>query len=101
MLAVMRADDTVARLAGDEFVVIAQSVANQASAKDIARKLCEVLSATVDVEGAQVAVGASIGIYVNHSGHEAPSAEEALARADKAMYQAKRNGRNQFSVAPD
>ncbi|WDY59434.1 sensor domain-containing diguanylate cyclase [Pseudomonas sp. PSKL.D1] len=101
MLAVMRADDTVARLAGDEFVVIAQSVANQASAKDIARKLCEVLSAPVDIGGGQVTVGASIGVYVNHAGHEAPSAEEALARADKAMYEAKRNGRNQFSVVPD
>ncbi|MBO9550301.1 diguanylate cyclase [Pseudomonas sp.] len=101
MLAIMRADDTVARLAGDEFVVIAQAVANQASAQDIARKLCDVLSAPVAVEGAEVAVGASIGVYLNHSGHDPQTAEDALALADKAMYEAKRSGRNRFSVVPD
>ncbi|BDM21619.1 diguanylate cyclase [Pseudomonas sp. LRP2-20] len=101
MLAIMRTDDTVARLAGDEFVVIAQAVANQASARDIARKLCDVLSAPVQVEGGEVAVGASIGVYLNLSGHDPQSAEEALALADKAMYEAKRGGRNRFSLVAD
>jgi len=101
MLAIMRTDDTVARLAGDEFVVIAQAVANQASARDIARKLCDVLSAPISVEDAQVAVGASIGVYLNHTGHDPQTAEDALALADKAMYAAKRGGRNRFSVVPD
>lgn len=101
MLATMRADDTVARLAGDEFVVIAQAVANQASARDIARKLCDVLSAPISVEDAQVKVGASIGVYLNHTGHDPQTAEDALALADKAMYEAKRSGRNRFSVVPD
>ncbi|HDS1680681.1 TPA: GGDEF domain-containing protein [Pseudomonas putida] len=101
MLATMRADDTVARLAGDEFVVIAQAVANQASARDIARKLCDVLSAPISVENAEVAVGASIGVYLNLSGHEPQSAEQALALADKAMYEAKRSGRNRFSLVAD
>ena len=101
MLAAMRADDTVARLAGDEFVVIAQAVTNQASARDIAGKLCDVLSAPIAVEGAEVAVGASIGVYLNHSGHDPQTAEDALALADKAMYEAKRGGRNRFSMVPD
>ncbi|WP_409261729.1 diguanylate cyclase domain-containing protein [Pseudomonas putida] len=101
MLAIMRTDDTVARLAGDEFVVIAQAVANQASARDIARKLCDVLSAPVQVEGGEVAVGASIGVYLNLSGHDPQSAEEALALADKAMYEAKRGGRNRFSLVAE
>jgi len=101
MLAAMRADDTVARLAGDEFVVIAQAVSNQASARDIAGKLCDVLSAPITVEGAEVAVGASIGVYLNHSGHDPQTAEDAPALADKAMYEAKRGGRNRFSMVPD
>ncbi|NIE74385.1 diguanylate cyclase [Pantoea sp. Ap-967] len=101
MLAIMRADDIVARLAGDEFVVVAQAVANQASAQDIARKLCDVLSAPLEVEGVQVAVGASIGVYLNLGGHDPQTADDALALADKAMYEAKRSGRNQFCMVPE
>ncbi|MFJ4346612.1 diguanylate cyclase domain-containing protein [Pseudomonas sp. NPDC089401] len=101
MLAIMRADDMVARLAGDEFVVVAQAVASQASAQDIARKLCDVLSAPVVVEGAQVTVGASIGVYLNPTGHDPQTVDDVLALADKAMYEAKRGGRNRYSMVPD
>ena len=59
------------------------------------------LSAPIAVEGAEVAVGASIGVYLNHSGHDPQTAEDALALADKAMYEAKRGGRNRFSMVPD
>ncbi len=101
MLAVMRTDDTVARLAGDEFVVIAQAVASQAAARDIARKLCEALAAPFELEGRCVNIGASVGVHVSHAGHAAMAVADVLARADKAMYEVKRKGRNGYSVAPE
>ncbi|AVD90653.1 diguanylate cyclase [Pseudomonas sp. Rh2] len=101
MLAVMRADDVVARLAGDEFIVIAQSVANQAAARDIGRKLCDTLASPFRLADTQVTIGASIGIYVRGAGGGSHTPEEVLARADKAMYEAKRLGRNRCNVAPD
>ncbi|MDR2306348.1 MAG: diguanylate cyclase [Paucimonas sp.] len=100
MLAIVRDADTVARLAGDEFVVIALTVANPASAQDIARKLCETLSAPIRVAHADVTVGASIGVYLNQAEGDPLTAEEVLRLADKAMYQAKRNGRNRFTLVP-
>lgn len=99
MLAAMRADDTVARLAGDEFVIIARGVNSQASARDIARKLCAALAAPIVLAGAEVKIGASIGVYLNAAGQPPQSAEQALALADQAMYSAKRAGRNGFSVS--
>ncbi|MBA1200783.1 diguanylate cyclase [Pseudomonas capeferrum] len=101
MLTIMRADDTVARLGGDEFVVIAQPVSSQAAIRDIARKLCDTLSAPFDLEEVRVSIGASIGIHVNHSGLAPLTADEVLVRADKAMYEAKRQGRNGYCVAAD
>jgi diguanylate cyclase (GGDEF)-like protein/PAS domain S-box-containing protein len=101
MRTVMRGADTVARLAGDEFVVIAQSVADHASARDVARKLCETLAAPFELVGQSVNIAASIGIYINHSGQHDLTAAEVLAKADAAMYDAKRAGRNRYSLAPN
>jgi diguanylate cyclase (GGDEF)-like protein/PAS domain S-box-containing protein len=98
MLNTMRGEDTVARLAGDEFVVIAQSVANHASARDVARKLCDTLAAPFELAGHRVSIGASIGIYIHHSGQEGVTVGSVLAHADKAMYEAKRAGRNGYSI---
>ena len=103
--ACLREGDTVARLGGDEFVVILNNLGNaeQAArqAERLASKIGQVLSQPYElqVELADGSLGVhqhhcslSIGISLFH-GHDL-SADELLKRADTAMYQAKKSGRN-------
>lgn len=103
--ACLREGDTVARLGGDEFVVILNNLGNaeQAArqAERLASKIGQVLSQPYElqVELADGSLGMhqhhcslSIGISLFH-GHDL-SADELLKRADTAMYQAKKSGRN-------
>lgn len=88
----LRESDTLARLAGDEFVLI---LADAKVAKDIestAAKLVERVSAPFDIDGEQVNIGASVGVAVHP--HHGDTAEVLLHNADLAMYGAKERGRN-------
>ncbi len=93
----VRSDDTVARLGGDEFVVIlvdlnveAEQAAIQAEA--IAEKMRGAVSQPFNLQGSEYHGSASLGICL-FCGQE-HSLDELLKRADTAMYQAKRSGRN-------
>jgi diguanylate cyclase (GGDEF)-like protein/PAS domain S-box-containing protein len=95
--AVVREADTVARIGGDEFLVILSGVPATSVVERIAAKLIEETSKVVCVEGHDFNLGLSIGIAlypVNGS-----DADELIQAADKAMYQAKKNGRNCFRFA--
>ena len=83
----VRAGDTVARLAGDEFVVCAEI--DEPGADDaLRRRVCEVLAPPYRTEGdAPVNVGASVGALLLDG---ATDAESALREADRLMYEAKR-----------
>ena len=87
--ALQRRGDTVARLGGDEFAVLLPTEGVE-GAKLVARKVVEVLSEPLTIEGHLVDVGASTGIaaYPEHGG----DADNLLRRADVAMYSAKRAG---------
>ncbi|QOW18816.1 diguanylate cyclase [Lysobacter ciconiae] len=92
-----RSSDYLFRFGGEEFVMVLGSVsADQAVA--IADELRERIAASPVTmsDGSKVPVTASIGVAV-HDGH--PDYERVLARADAAMYQAKRNGRNRVELA--
>ncbi|WP_130491211.1 sensor domain-containing diguanylate cyclase [Motilibacter rhizosphaerae] len=81
----VRGMDTVARLSGDEFVVVAELESVELAAPLRAR-LDEELTRAYDVDGIAVRVGASIGEHLL----EAPvDAEQALVEADRRMYAAK------------
>jgi diguanylate cyclase (GGDEF)-like protein len=93
----VRATDTVARLGGDEFVVILdalrgdlETAAEQAGI--IAEKICIALNQPYHLKAHTHYGGASIGVALFNRGET--SSEELLKRADTAMYQAKRAGRN-------
>jgi diguanylate cyclase (GGDEF)-like protein len=90
MRRVVRPGDLLARLAGDEFVVLCQDVASVDVAEHIADRLVEVLCQPFSVQGHTVAIGGSIGIA---STHTATDASALLAQADAAMYAVKRRGR--------
>jgi diguanylate cyclase (GGDEF)-like protein len=87
--ALQRRTDTVARLGGDEFAVLLPTEGVD-GAKLVARKIVEVLSEPLTIEGHLVDVGASTGIacYPEHG----EDADTLMRRADVAMYSAKRAG---------
>ena len=99
IVAAVRRTDTVARLAGDEFVVVLELLTQAQDAVDVAAKLLPVLSQPFALQAATVALSGSIGIAM-HEPASAESVEQLLARADAAMYDAKRGGKNRYSIAP-
>ncbi|HKS12782.1 MAG TPA: diguanylate cyclase [Pseudomonas sp.] len=99
MLGVVRAEDLVIRLAGDEFVVLALSEVSEAAAQSIGLKLCDTLSSPFQLSGHDVKIGASIGIVIYREQGGTVTPEDVLGRADHAMYEAKRKGRNHYRIA--
>lgn len=94
----VRKTDMVARLAGDEFVVVLEMLTDYAHAEDTARKLLDRVQEGFRLRKATVHVGASIGVAV-HMPDDAPDLDAWLARADHAMYGAKRSGKNTVALA--
>lgn len=97
LLACIREGDTVARLGGDEFVVTLLE-SNLQRATMVAERILESLKQPYDLgsKEAITSISGSIGIaeYPDH----AENLADLLSAADKAMYTAKRRGKNQFSV---
>jgi diguanylate cyclase (GGDEF)-like protein len=94
----LRGNDTVARLGGDEFALILEEINDQPLALQLCQKLCALLgepySLVVNGCSIEVRIGASIGVapYVPS---DRPDVEELLIQAaDRAMYEAKRSGKN-------
>ena len=92
----VRVTDTVARLAGDEFVILLDAAGAQA--EHLARKI--VLAARGDffIDGKTRMVTTSIGVALFEGGAMTPG--ELIARADAALYAAKGSGRDGYRVAP-
>lgn len=91
--------DLVARLAGDEFVVILESLPSSAEATAVARKIVEAAAKPMEVEGRPLQVTTSIGIAFQDNACPITTVPELLARADEALYAAKAAGRNTFHMA--
>ena len=91
----VRATDTVARLAGDEFVAILVGLAEVADASAVAEKILDCMRQAVPVGQTALRVSTSIGVVVQRTGSVTP--QELMARADQALYQAKRGGRDRYA----
>ncbi|HXV76029.1 MAG TPA: diguanylate cyclase [Candidatus Polarisedimenticolaceae bacterium] len=87
----LRRSDTVARVGGDEFVVLLPDLDSRRQAIPVARKILRSLSAGLTVGGRELAVGASIGI--SSYPDDARDARQLLRLADSAMYRLKRERR--------
>lgn len=93
-----RRGDMVARIGGDEFVMLVGSVSGEEDVVRVANRcIAQVRLPVVLNEGTSVVVGASIGIAL--SGANAVGVDELLQRADQAMYEAKRMGRGRWAFA--
>jgi diguanylate cyclase (GGDEF)-like protein len=92
----LRESDTLGRYGGDEFVALLPNPGNE----DTATKVAEKLRAVLDNDEELIAVGvtASIGVA---STKEKITPDELRERADKAMYQAKKGGRNQVVISDE
>lgn len=91
----VRSSDTVSRLGGDEFVIVLAQIAHPDDAVSAAEKVIQALSEPVTIAGQQLRVTTSIGIAIAPP-NSWQDAAAVLARADLAMYNAKKAGRNCF-----
>jgi diguanylate cyclase (GGDEF)-like protein/PAS domain S-box-containing protein len=85
----------VARLSGDEFVVV-DTFAGPREATDLAGELLEVLKTPIQIEGLEIVTSASIGVAA--TGDAGESLEDLVRRADIAMYRAKELGRSRWQL---
>ncbi|MBB2497234.1 diguanylate cyclase domain-containing protein [Aquipseudomonas ullengensis] len=99
----LRESDSVARVGGDEFVVILEGLTLEQpleeEAQGIAQKILAALAAPLSIGQQQQCIGASLGIAVFPD--HAPSMDRLIHIADLAMYEAKRSGENQYRLGSD
>ncbi|MGQ0699153.1 MAG: sensor domain-containing protein [Panacagrimonas sp.] len=93
---VLRETDTVARMGGDEFVVVAQGLRGLDDAESLAQKIIEQFGPRFEIPDRDVRITPSIGIVMYPL--DESDAEGLLRHADAAMYQAKQSGPGQFRV---
>lgn len=105
---VVRASDLVARVSGDEFVIVCDELDDHDEAMAIADRVLQVVQEPVNLAGERARIRASIGIAFADQPREvqgqrgqpshATMAEDLLRDADAAMYRAKERGRGQIAV---
>src|ERR1700761_2555534 len=86
----VRGNNLAARLGGDEFAIIVSSDVSPNETSDFAAKLIKLLSASYEIDGNDVIIGASIGIA--RSPGDGDTSEELMRNADLALYRAKQDG---------
>ncbi|WP_432485828.1 putative bifunctional diguanylate cyclase/phosphodiesterase [Kineococcus esterisolvens] len=96
--AALRPADTIARIGGDEFVVLCEDLEPGATGLDLAERLRSAVPATCRIAGTDVHVGVSVGVTTLT---EPVPADRALSEADTALYAAKQDGRRQSRLFSD
>ena len=89
-----REQDTVARVGGDEFLIVLTGLKDVADAAVATERIVKVMTAEFVVQGHSLSIGCSVGISIFPE-HGADG-ETLIKNADAAMYSAKENGRNRF-----
>ena len=90
----VRESDAVARVGGDEFIILLREVSDARQVTTVARKILSTVVKPLTIHGQECRVTASIGISLFPS--DAQDEESLVKNADAAMYAAKEEGRNDF-----
>ena len=88
----VRLADAATRRGGDEFGILLAEVDSNAAALAVAERIYATICQSMEIEGRQVRVGASIGLYVVQPGQTIPSIARLHDLCDKLMYWAKFHG---------
>ncbi|MES9826151.1 MAG: EAL domain-containing protein [Candidatus Thiodiazotropha endolucinida] len=91
---IIRASDTLARLGGDEFVLLLEEQTDAQHAAVVARKLIDLFSRPMIIGEHELVVTASIGITLYPN--DGDDSDKLIRHADRAMYEAKQQGRNTY-----
>ncbi|MEO8810694.1 MAG: EAL domain-containing protein [Rhodanobacter sp.] len=92
----VRHPDLVARLSGDEFAILLETVEQPADANAVAQRVMDALAVPMPVGGKELQVTASVGIAIGDAHYRA--ADEVLRDADIALYRAKELGRKRYQL---
>lgn len=87
---VVRPGDTLARVSGDEFVVLCEGVTSPPQVASLVRRIEAAFAQPFEVDGRELKITASLGVA--HSSPSVPLSGDLLREADAAMYRAKRGG---------
>lgn len=90
----IRVEDVMARVGGDEFVIVLDGCNDESSAFIACKKINEVVAEKYVIDGNDIFISASVGIAAYPADGENP--DDLLENADSAMYSAKRSGKNTF-----
>jgi diguanylate cyclase (GGDEF)-like protein len=95
----LRPGDTLARVAGDEFLVVCEDITDLEHAAQIADRIHAVLEAPFAIEPSSITISASVGVAVStdHDEHAA----DLLLHADGALYEAKHHGGGRSASATE
>ena len=93
----VRATDTVARLAGDEFVVLLEGLHDTDELGALAQKVVASVRPPFEFNGEFIEITTSVGVATCVDARSTP--DELLARADAALYRAKSEGRDRYAIA--
>ncbi|MFZ1979940.1 MAG: GGDEF domain-containing protein, partial [Smithella sp.] len=99
LLSCVRETDTVARVGGDEFLIIATEINNPENAAQIAEKVIHLISQPIIFNGRQAVVSVSIGIALFPD--DSIDMDQLIKKADEAMYRVKKAGKNGFRFISD
>ncbi|CAO4157218.1 Diguanylate cyclase [Methylorubrum extorquens] len=92
--ATVRPTDTIARIGGDEFIILQTGVRDPSDIQALARRLVDLIGRTYMVEGHLLTIGASVGVAVAPG--DGTTADILLKNADLALYRSKTDGRGTF-----
>lgn len=92
----VRESDTVARIGGDEFILLLPNIKSVEDVEHIANKILNVFQGQHNIENHQLYITTSVGaaIYPDNSSNM----DELIKNADTAMYDAKQDGRNKYKI---